>query len=200
MKIIRCIKHKGQWELEFSVIDSEDYFWLILYNINGSQSFKAWSYKKSSAEKPPDEDGLISRIVEFAEPCKNMADLSENFMNTMGYNNWEYWGSGVPDPLSIFHGSGEFYRQCQILENIYPYVGPPEIRDSISLDTAGKPILAESDILNWIEATNQVTDESNSIISTYVINKNGTLLIADRHSEHVACAGGASSFSGGNYF
>jgi hypothetical protein len=197
MKITRCITHKGRWELEFSVIDSEDCFWLILYEINKSHSFKAWSLKKTAADKLPNEDALVQRIIELAELSENMANLLENLMKTMDCNNWEYWGSGMPDPLSNFYGSGEFNRQCKFFENDYSYVGPPEIRDSISLDTPGKPILSESDVLIWIEETDQILDESNSVTSTYVINKSGTLLIADRHSEHVACAGGEPVLSAG---
>jgi hypothetical protein len=50
------------------------------------------------------------------------------------------------------------------------------------------PIKNADDLQDWIKATGQRPDSQ--FVATYIIDKDGLLLIADRRSEHVACAGG----------
>jgi len=196
MRITRCISREGLRAFKFVITESEEYHWLVLHRINECPSFKVWSFKKSVGNAP-EADDMIDMIIALAEPSENTDSLSKSLMNTIGYNNWEYWGSGIPEPLVIFYGSGEFDRQCQIFKNMYPYVGPSEIRNGISSDALGKSVLSENDILNWINETNQAADVTNTVTATYVVNQDCTLLIADRHSEHVACAGGEPVLSAG---
>jgi hypothetical protein len=47
-----------------------------------------------------------------------------------------------------------------------------------------------ADVVRWITSTAEADRDSDEITVTFVVNEEGVLLIADRHSEHVACAGG----------
>jgi len=77
----------------------------------------------------------------------------------------------------------------------YGYVGPPAILARTMSAPKGAPIRCTADLRSWIKATLKKPDSQ--IISTYVIDTNGVLLIADRRSEHVACAGGKPVLSAG---
>ncbi|WP_375561457.1 hypothetical protein ACE193_02565 [Bernardetia sp. OM2101] len=79
---------------------------------------------------------------------------------------------------------------------LYSYVGSQEIFDSINLDFIGYKIFKSDDILNWIETTSQELINA-SVIATFIINENHELVINDRHSEHVLCAGGKKVVSAG---
>ncbi|AFM06300.1 hypothetical protein Fleli_3998 [Bernardetia litoralis DSM 6794] len=79
---------------------------------------------------------------------------------------------------------------------LYSYVGSQEIFDSVDINFVGYKISKSKDILNWIEKTAQELI-NNSIIATFIINENHQLVINDRHSEHVQCAGGKNVISAG---
>lgn len=80
---------------------------------------------------------------------------------------------------------------------LYKYVGPDEIRKQVSNHPPGFRIKSISDVKEWIQQTGQKLDKSGRIRATFVIDRFGFLLIADRHSEHVACAGGGPVLSAG---
>jgi len=50
------------------------------------------------------------------------------------------------------------------------------------------PVGTADDLRAWIKATGQ--RPGSQLVATFVIDKGGLLLLADRRSEHVACAGG----------
>ena len=79
---------------------------------------------------------------------------------------------------------------------LYDYVGPQEIFDSVDFAFSGYKISSIQDIENWISASSQ-TVVGHCLIATFVINENHELLINDRHSEHVMCAGGKKVISAG---
>jgi hypothetical protein len=79
----------------------------------------------------------------------------------------------------------------------YPYIGPKELLALTKILGKGHIILSEADIHNWFKETDQKCDQDNNCIATYIINLDHQLLIADRHSEHVACAGGEDVLSAG---
>lgn len=79
---------------------------------------------------------------------------------------------------------------------LYSYVGSQEIFDAIDFNFTGYKISKSEDILDWIKLTNQEIT-NNSVIATFIINEKQELVINDRHSEHVLCAGGKNVISAG---
>ncbi|HEY1187219.1 MAG TPA: hypothetical protein VGE74_06145 [Gemmata sp.] len=72
---------------------------------------------------------------------------------------------------------------------LYNYVGSRSIAERSGDTVRGAPVRAPADVLPWL-ASGEVT-------VTFVVNEEGTLLVADRHSEHVACAGNRPVLSAG---
>jgi hypothetical protein len=81
---------------------------------------------------------------------------------------------------------GKFYR----------YVGPPEIAKRACAEAIGFPISSPDDVRIWLEQTGQ-RRIGDVLIATFVVDTNGVLRIADRRSEHIACAGGKPVLSAG---
>ncbi len=72
---------------------------------------------------------------------------------------------------------------------LYHYVGPRGIAERSGFTVRGIPIASPEDVVRWITSTTAAPYASSEVTVTFVVNEEGTLLIADRHSEHVACAG-----------
>lgn len=72
---------------------------------------------------------------------------------------------------------------------LYTYIGPKRIADRAPSTPAGTPIRSAADLVRWVRDTGQRPNAEGCVIATFVIPEDGTLLVADRHSEHVACAG-----------
>lgn len=87
------------------------------------------------------------------------------------------------------------YLSDQNMPNAYRYIGSPEILARSRSAPKGVPIRCAADLQAWIKATGQ--RPASQIVATFVIDVNGSLLIADRRSEHVACAGGEPVLSAG---
>ncbi|MFG3254119.1 hypothetical protein [Streptomyces sp. NPDC048172] len=69
----------------------------------------------------------------------------------------------------------------------YRYVGPPELRAAVRPDEGGRRIGSAADFEAWAgERTAAELTEP----FTFVVGTEGTLRLAPRRSEHVACAGG----------
>ncbi len=68
----------------------------------------------------------------------------------------------------------------------YSYVGPLEIRDQ-GTGVGGREIRTATDLVPWAHGEPM----------TYVVDVRGVLRVADRHSEHVACAEGGAVLSAG---
>ena len=83
---------------------------------------------------------------------------------------------------------------------LYKYVGPPEIKTRSMGASAGREIRSRSDVTAWISETAQTVRPGDLIAATFVVDSNERLLIADRHSEHVACAGGGEVLAAGEIF
>ena len=75
----------------------------------------------------------------------------------------------------------------------YAYIGPAEIRRAVASHPAGTPIGSESDLTTWLGSHADAMSEG----ATYVVDLSGTLRLAPRRSEHVACAGGAEVLAAG---
>lgn len=79
----------------------------------------------------------------------------------------------------------------------YQYVGPKDIAEGVAGAPEGALILNGTDIVQWIRETRQEPDADGLFVATFVIDDDGLLRIADRRSEHVACAGGKPVRSAG---
>lgn len=83
---------------------------------------------------------------------------------------------------------------------LYKYVGSTDIKKSVSSYPIGTRIKSQEDIKTWINSTGQHIDNAGFIICTFVIDSEGYLRIADRHSEHVTCSGRNPVISAGEIF
>ena len=83
------------------------------------------------------------------------------------------------------------------MQRTYRYVGPKKIAGRVTASAAGTRVESSKDVLRWIQQTNQELDAAASVTATFVIDEAGWLRIADRRSEHVACAGGRPVQSAG---
>jgi hypothetical protein len=84
---------------------------------------------------------------------------------------------------------------------MFDYVGSEEIRLAVVGYPRGTTIGSIADLKNWLRDTSdRMSIERKLVIATFVIDLDGNLLLADRHSEHVACAGGAAVLSAGEIF
>jgi len=68
-------------------------------------------------------------------------------------------------------------------------VGPNEIGNRAPAEPAGTRIRSAADVKTWIKASGQRLEQGGYVTATYIVNQVGELLVADRRSEHVACAG-----------
>lgn len=79
---------------------------------------------------------------------------------------------------------------------LYAYVGTDEVRAAAADAPAGTPIDSRDALARWLAA--QADDaEGEAITATFVVTPDGTLRVANRRSEHVACAGGQPVLSAG---
>ncbi|MEL6928526.1 MAG: hypothetical protein AAFO95_07820 [Cyanobacteria bacterium J06600_6] len=79
----------------------------------------------------------------------------------------------------------------------YRYIGSPEIKDSVANYPIGTRITSQEDLKTWLDNNKE---SSEYIVCTFIIDLEGYLRIANRHSEHVACSGGESVMSAGEIF
>jgi hypothetical protein len=84
-----------------------------------------------------------------------------------------------------------------MLVQSYRYVGSKRIAQAIAGQSEGSPIRSAADLERWIQETHQQPDPWGLIVATFVITEDSILRLADRHSEHVACAGGRAVRSAG---
>lgn len=76
----------------------------------------------------------------------------------------------------------------------YRYVGPSDLMGE---SPTRQRILSTADALTWIQRTHQQGDSENQVVATFIVDTQGTIWIADRQSEHVACAAGQPVLSAG---
>ena len=85
------------------------------------------------------------------------------------------------------------------MAKLYSYVGPAEIKARIG-HASGTPISSIPDLFAWFADTGQRADHRGLVGTTFVIDAAGVLRIAERRSEHIACAGGGPVLSAGEMF
>jgi hypothetical protein len=80
---------------------------------------------------------------------------------------------------------------------LYRYVGPRRIAERVCPGALGTAITSPRDVAAWARSTDQGQDAEGCLIVTFVVDGAGVLRIADRRSEHVACAAGGPVQSAG---
>ena len=84
-----------------------------------------------------------------------------------------------------------------MIDRIYKYVGPRVIREKAAGQPAGAEVRTITDVMRWMDAC---ATEHDFVAATFVVMPGDRLLLADRHSEHVACAGGGDVLAAGEIF
>ena len=79
----------------------------------------------------------------------------------------------------------------------YQYVGPDSVREKSQGMPQGMRVRSDDDVRNWLVHTGQQPNADGWFAVTFVVDEAGWLCISDRHSEHVACAGGGCVRSAG---
>ena len=82
----------------------------------------------------------------------------------------------------------------------YQYVGSSEIKNVVKNFPKGTIIKSIEALKQWIETTKQKPNHYGVIAATFIIDLNGYLCLADRHSENIACSGGKGVLSAGEIF
>lgn len=72
---------------------------------------------------------------------------------------------------------------------LYHYVGSRGIADRAGPTVRGEPITSPEELIRWLISVGE-SGRAGETTATFVISAERVLLVADRHSEHVACAGG----------
>lgn len=75
---------------------------------------------------------------------------------------------------------------------VYRYVGPSELATLASSDIPRIELQGRNDVRCWAEAV-----QPDELVATYVVRLDGTLVLTDRHAEHVACARGQAVLAAG---
>jgi hypothetical protein len=83
------------------------------------------------------------------------------------------------------------------VSRLYRYVGPEDIRRHSEGKGGGDLVSSPDDVREWAKRTGQVANAEGLIRSTYVVDEQGRLRIADYGSEHVACALGGCVLAAG---
>jgi hypothetical protein len=76
------------------------------------------------------------------------------------------------------------------MARLYRYQGPPAIADAVGGHPEGSRIRSPTDLERWMHDTAQQADPTGLIAATFVVDAEDVLCLADRRSEHLACAGG----------
>ncbi|QEH38924.1 hypothetical protein OJF2_75340 [Aquisphaera giovannonii] len=76
----------------------------------------------------------------------------------------------------------------------YPYVGPKEIAARASGSVPGTVFSSADDLAAWVQAAET---SRGRVTAMFVVDAAGRLRLADRRSEHVACAGGSPVLAAG---
>lgn len=80
---------------------------------------------------------------------------------------------------------------------LYRYIGPAEIPQRVMNEQASEPVSSLDKLLKQLDALGFRCQDGLLFTVTFVIDAKGKLRIADRRSEHFACAGCGDVLSAG---
>jgi hypothetical protein len=86
------------------------------------------------------------------------------------------------------------------MARLYHYVGPEEVRRKAAGAPPGLPVLLAGDLEGWLRTAGQRPNREGLLAVTFIVDRQGDLRVADRRSEHVACAAGGPVLSAGEMF
>lgn len=81
----------------------------------------------------------------------------------------------------------------------YAYVGPADVAARVAGQPAGTLVGRPYDVVAYADKVGRPR-RGEPLAATFVVDLRGRLLVADRHSEHVACAGRGDVLSAGEMF
>ena len=79
----------------------------------------------------------------------------------------------------------------------YKYVGPAELKQRLRRESHCIHVSSIADLISWTASFLPFSRTRGSVPATFIIDLNEQLWIADRHSEHVACADGQNVLAAG---
>jgi len=82
-------------------------------------------------------------------------------------------------------------------QRLYKYVGPNEFKVGALRDAKRFRIQSISDLASCIRALSSNWRSNSALVCTFTVDTDGELWLADRRSEHVACAGGKDVLAAG---
>ena len=82
-------------------------------------------------------------------------------------------------------------------QRIYRYVGPEEIRNRVTAEPDRTCIKSREDLKAWVAKAEPNTRRRDYVPATFVVDISNQIWLADRRSEHVACAAGAGVLAAG---
>ncbi|KAB8140054.1 hypothetical protein F8S13_25610 [Chloroflexia bacterium SDU3-3] len=82
------------------------------------------------------------------------------------------------------------------MSKVYPYIGPHDLLRLLAQPSDRMRVLGLDDLARWL-GIGQRWARPRAVTSTYIVDTAGHLWLADRHSEHVACAGGRDVLAAG---
>jgi hypothetical protein len=87
-----------------------------------------------------------------------------------------------------------------LLMSLYSFVGPPQIRMSADFETPRHEVKNAAALLQWARQMDGAIKGLRDFVFTYVVLPEQRLFVADRRSEHVACARGDAVLTAGELF
>src|SRR4051812_45427011 len=85
-------------------------------------------------------------------------------------------------------------------ERVYRYVGPGRLLTLVGNGVAGRRVDSVRELEAWVKDSEEPPTQDGLTPATYVVDRQGALLVAARGSEHVVCAGGHPVLAAGEMF
>lgn len=79
----------------------------------------------------------------------------------------------------------------------YAYIGPIDLLELVQAEPTGCRITRPEEARDFVVERGLEADQTGAHPVTFVVDVAGRLLVAERHSEHVVCAGGAAVLAAG---
>ncbi len=102
-----------------------------------------------------------------------------------------------PHPIVSAFAPAVILPISSVVSRLYPYIGSAAIRDAVDPASPRHEVMSPAGVHAWLLSQGEVWPEKREIVFTYVVLPPACLFIADRRSEHVACARGGEVLAAG---